>query len=308
MNDPRARQLAKRRQDMAHESGSGLNPPGSNSARRTRPRCYPRPQSGCAPPLRPESHRSPNGPATSTTRSSLTTTARSGANTRPARHRTAMQSSASSGTPRCAPRSGSSKSKASSSGSSAGASRGDHPAARPCFNRSRAAGVCAAPLCHWPSVVNLVVHHWPIASPASRTARGACRVRPPHPRRRVRLRMADLRDPRCNRQLWTAEAGRWACRPCEDRTVTRIAELPALFRQLDTTASLMRGARRPGAGGGGRRRRRFRPAWKSSRWSGRVVSRPDCRRLRMRGGLRSAGRSPRGEAPRPKRCPCWPSS
>lgn len=26
MNDPRARQLAKRRQDMAHESGSGLNP------------------------------------------------------------------------------------------------------------------------------------------------------------------------------------------------------------------------------------------------------------------------------------------
>jgi hypothetical protein len=26
VNDPRARQLAKRRQDMAHESGSGLNP------------------------------------------------------------------------------------------------------------------------------------------------------------------------------------------------------------------------------------------------------------------------------------------
>lgn len=26
MNDPRIRQLAKRRQDMAHESGSGLNP------------------------------------------------------------------------------------------------------------------------------------------------------------------------------------------------------------------------------------------------------------------------------------------
>ncbi|WP_406122962.1 hypothetical protein OHQ89_12420 [Streptomyces canus] len=57
--------------------------------------------------------------------------------------------------------------------------------------------------------------------------------------------------PRCNRQLWTAETGRWACRPCEDRTVSRIAELPALFRQLDTTASLMRGARRPGASGGG---------------------------------------------------------
>ena len=55
----------------------------------------------------------------------------------------------------------------------------------------------------------------------------------------------------CGRELWTAEAGRIACRPCEDKTANRIAELPALFRQLDTTASLMRGARRPGAGGGG---------------------------------------------------------
>lgn len=54
----------------------------------------------------------------------------------------------------------------------------------------------------------------------------------------------------CGRELWTAEAGRIACRPCEDKTATRIAELPGLFRQLDTTASLMRGARRPGAGGG----------------------------------------------------------
>lgn len=54
----------------------------------------------------------------------------------------------------------------------------------------------------------------------------------------------------CGRDLWTAEAGRVACRPCEDKTATRITELPALFRQLDTTASLMRGARRPGAGGG----------------------------------------------------------
>lgn len=57
--------------------------------------------------------------------------------------------------------------------------------------------------------------------------------------------------PRCGKQLWVAEAGRWACRPCEDATSQRIAELPGLFRQLDTTASLMRGARRPGAGGGG---------------------------------------------------------
>ncbi|MGW0580307.1 hypothetical protein ACWD25_31090 [Streptomyces sp. NPDC002920] len=50
--------------------------------------------------------------------------------------------------------------------------------------------------------------------------------------------------PRCNRQLWVTEATRWACRPCEDSTAERIAELPSLFRQLDTTAMLMRGARR----------------------------------------------------------------
>jgi hypothetical protein len=57
--------------------------------------------------------------------------------------------------------------------------------------------------------------------------------------------------PRCNRQLWVAEAGRWACRPCEDRASQWIAELPGLYRQLDTTASLMRGARRPGGGSSG---------------------------------------------------------
>jgi len=50
--------------------------------------------------------------------------------------------------------------------------------------------------------------------------------------------------PNCNRQLWVAEAGRWACRPCEDATAKRISELPALFRQLDTTAALMKGASR----------------------------------------------------------------
>lgn len=54
----------------------------------------------------------------------------------------------------------------------------------------------------------------------------------------------------CGRELWTAEAGRIACRPCEEKTAVRIAELPGLFLHLDTTASLMRGARRPGAGGG----------------------------------------------------------
>ncbi len=57
--------------------------------------------------------------------------------------------------------------------------------------------------------------------------------------------------PRCGRQLWADELDRWACRPCCDVTLTRIAELPALFRQLDTTATLMRGARRPGGGGSG---------------------------------------------------------
>jgi hypothetical protein len=56
--------------------------------------------------------------------------------------------------------------------------------------------------------------------------------------------------PRCGRQLWTTEAGRYACRPCEDATSQRIAELPALFRQLDTTAALMREARRPGGSSG----------------------------------------------------------
>lgn len=50
--------------------------------------------------------------------------------------------------------------------------------------------------------------------------------------------------PRCNRQLWVAEAGRWACRPCEDATKRRILELPGLFAQLDTTAMLMKGASR----------------------------------------------------------------
>jgi len=59
--------------------------------------------------------------------------------------------------------------------------------------------------------------------------------------------------PRCNRRLWVAEAGRWACRPCEDITTERIAELPGLFRQLDSTAALMKGARRASSGGSGTR-------------------------------------------------------
>ncbi|WP_030757273.1 hypothetical protein [Streptomyces sp. NRRL F-5135] len=52
----------------------------------------------------------------------------------------------------------------------------------------------------------------------------------------------------CGRELWNVELGRHACRPCEEKTAQRIAELPSLFQQLDTTAALMRGARRPDAG------------------------------------------------------------
>jgi DNA-directed RNA polymerase subunit RPC12/RpoP len=55
----------------------------------------------------------------------------------------------------------------------------------------------------------------------------------------------------CGTDLWLSELGRLACRPCEEKTSVRIAELPALFRQLDTTAALMRGARRPGGGSSG---------------------------------------------------------
>ncbi|MFI8942739.1 hypothetical protein [Streptomyces syringium] len=49
----------------------------------------------------------------------------------------------------------------------------------------------------------------------------------------------------CGRDLWHTELGRMACLPCEEKTATRLRELPALFAQLNTTAALMRGARRP---------------------------------------------------------------
>ncbi|MDP5310401.1 hypothetical protein [Streptomyces poriferorum] len=52
--------------------------------------------------------------------------------------------------------------------------------------------------------------------------------------------------PNCGRQLWVNETGRRACRPCEDQTVKRLGELPALFRRLNTTGALMRGAARGG--------------------------------------------------------------
>ncbi|MGW5636447.1 hypothetical protein [Streptomyces sp. NPDC003832] len=50
--------------------------------------------------------------------------------------------------------------------------------------------------------------------------------------------------------MWVTEAGRWACRPCEDKTAARITELPALFAQLNTTAMLMKGASRIGGPSG----------------------------------------------------------
>lgn len=53
--------------------------------------------------------------------------------------------------------------------------------------------------------------------------------------------------------LWSDELDRLVCRPCEDKTSTRIAELPNLFRQLDTLSQLMKGSSRPGVGSGGTR-------------------------------------------------------
>lgn len=57
----------------------------------------------------------------------------------------------------------------------------------------------------------------------------------------------------CRRDLWTIELDRVACRPCEDKTAARIAELPGLFRQLDSTAALMKGASRASSGSSGTR-------------------------------------------------------
>lgn len=57
----------------------------------------------------------------------------------------------------------------------------------------------------------------------------------------------------CGHDLWEDETERWACRPCEERTRTRLGELPALFARLNTTAALMRGARRTGSSTSGSR-------------------------------------------------------
>lgn len=45
----------------------------------------------------------------------------------------------------------------------------------------------------------------------------------------------------CGHDLWQTETHRRTCRPCEDRTRTRLTELPDLFNQLNQTATLMRG-------------------------------------------------------------------
>lgn len=58
--------------------------------------------------------------------------------------------------------------------------------------------------------------------------------------------------PRSHR-LWAQELGRLVCRPCEDQTAKRLAELGPLFRRLNETATLMRGARRPGGATSGSR-------------------------------------------------------
>ena len=51
----------------------------------------------------------------------------------------------------------------------------------------------------------------------------------------------------CSRPLWEREAGRLACRPCETRTAERLGELRRFFKEIDSSAALMRGARRGGA-------------------------------------------------------------
>ncbi|OMI34396.1 hypothetical protein [Streptomyces sparsogenes] len=51
----------------------------------------------------------------------------------------------------------------------------------------------------------------------------------------------------CGRDLWESEAGRLACRPCETRTGERLGELATIFQQINSSAALMRGARRGGA-------------------------------------------------------------
>ncbi|MEU1071914.1 MULTISPECIES: hypothetical protein [unclassified Streptomyces] len=59
----------------------------------------------------------------------------------------------------------------------------------------------------------------------------------------------------CHKPLWIIEIehSRYACRPCEDKTRERLGRVADLFRELDTTAALMRGARKPDAATSGSR-------------------------------------------------------
>lgn len=54
-------------------------------------------------------------------------------------------------------------------------------------------------------------------------------------------------------RLWDNELDRLVCWPCEEKTAARLAELPTLFRQLNTTAMLMKGASRSGGATSGTR-------------------------------------------------------
>ncbi|MGW4075994.1 hypothetical protein ACWELB_21195 [Streptomyces asiaticus] len=51
----------------------------------------------------------------------------------------------------------------------------------------------------------------------------------------------------CSRDLWETETGRQTCRLCETRTGEWLGELATLFQQINTSAALIRGARRGGA-------------------------------------------------------------
>lgn len=48
----------------------------------------------------------------------------------------------------------------------------------------------------------------------------------------------------CGHNMWVSEVSNWACGLCRTRTAERLTELPALFARINTTAALVRGARR----------------------------------------------------------------
>ncbi len=50
----------------------------------------------------------------------------------------------------------------------------------------------------------------------------------------------------CGYALPETDTDRQACRHCEERASVRLRELPALFARVNSTAALVRGARRTG--------------------------------------------------------------